>query len=131
MEIIINLLIVFFVIKIIYQAARRFEKQQKEQMQQKREFTLKEKKRKIDLMKKETSKKTKLTYTKLKEGKVIESALARNPAASESLNKKAPSPDFSREEEYTFDLVQGIIMSEILGPPLAKRQHFWAFSQRG
>lgn len=115
MDKIINIIIIFYVIKVIYNAIMKFGKQQQEQIKQRNKFELKDRK---------------------KDTEVIKSAWEAQPVISKPpplkrIQESMDSAEHIEVDTSTLDLVQGIIMSEILNPPLSRRRHFGAFGQKG
>ena len=116
MDKIINIIIVFYVIKVVYNAIMKFGKQQQEQIKQRNKFELEDRKEDSSV---------------IKCARETQPVISSKPPPLKRIRESMDSAEHIEEDTFTLDLAQGIIMGEILNPPLSRRRHFGAFGQRG
>ncbi|MGA1824976.1 MAG: hypothetical protein ACMUIP_09975 [bacterium] len=124
MDKIINIIIVLYVFKVISDALKKFGKQQLEEINKKYKIEHKDSKKERTAVKYEQ--KTRPHYVP---ARVNETPPMKHTSGQprKKMKKYTDRTEHVEEDACTLDLVQGIIMSEILNPPLSRRRRFGAF----
>ena len=127
MNTLINLIIIGFIINIIYKSMKQIEKQKNLQEKSREKIILSKRTYKHNL-----PKTNKNVITKLSNAKLIKTDIQETKASVNTDKRYENTDAYEHIEEYesqmqtnlfNFNLAGGIIMSEILAPPISKRGH--------